>query len=288
MAYTAKINGQTLEIPRADFLAANDRLSAQYHSEPDPAKRRQIVGTLYDLDKRLFRDWRVFGEENRRDYEQEAFLWLSRALETFKPGKGAFVYWLKFYILKAQEEVAQAGRETATQSGSLPDTVASPSEPPPDTQFWNRIKRQCTEQDWAIISARMFGQATAAEAAEQAGLTIDQAKSRYSALLQKIRLDIGTTNLHAPTKNKSVIPIENDDGSRWVDKKYLIEKLSLTPAYIKDLLNEDRPIEVCPWTIDSRDYLPIRGGRIRYLETHDRGLVYPRFPRKRPKAGGNP
>src|SRR3990167_1572404 len=58
---------------------------------------------LYELDRPIFHAWRVFGRENQEDYEQEAFIWIHRALETFDPTRGAFLRHLKDYVKKAKE-----------------------------------------------------------------------------------------------------------------------------------------------------------------------------------------
>ena len=281
MAYLAKIGNETLEIGRKEFLAANDRLSVQWHQESDPGRRREIVRVLFDLDLRLFRAWRVFGNDNRADYEQEAFLWLTRALETFKPGKGAFVAWLKFYILKAQEEVSQAGRRTAANAPAPSDEIEAPTEEGPDHQFWCQVRSKCTDEEWILLSARLLEGLSAVDAAAKADMHPDRAKKLYSAILQRVRIDIASRHLHDATKNISGNSPVFTDEPIWVQKNWLRKRLDLTAENLKDLLNQDRPIEVTPWFIDPLDVAPIMGGRIRYWETRDRGLVHPKFLRKK-------
>jgi len=272
-----------ISIPRADFLASNDRLSKQYHKSQDPAERREIVAILYNLDIGLFRAWRVFGEENRRDYQQEAFLWLTRALETFKPGKGAFIPWLKYYILKAQAEVSEAGKKTLV-TDSTNTEIDSPivqSEGSLDTQFWAKARKLCTDDEWAILEGRMLLGLPVAEAKARAGLSREKASSLYANVLQRIRIEIATQNLHDTTKKESSnSPIFTPEPT-WVGKKWLQARLQITDDYLKNLLDPNRPASVCPFLIDPIDVLAISGTRIRYWETPTRGLVHPRIIRRR-------
>ena len=281
MTYQINLNGRPLEIGRKEFLSTNDRLSAQWHGEEDPGRRRAIVSILYDLDKSMFKTWRVFGEENRKDYEQEAYFWLTRALETFKPGKGSFISWLKFYILKAQEEVAQAGRRTASHVGveQVPETGSE--ERAPDALFWKRAKGQCTDEEWILLSARLLEGLPNLEAAQKADMHPERAKKLYPMLVQRLRIDIANQVHPGSPKNSSANCAVFTDEPIWVGKKWLRKRLELTVDYMKALLNPETPIEKCPWFIDPADTLPIQGGKIRYWETPTRGLVHPQFRRKR-------
>lgn len=274
MAYKATIDGKQVDISKKDFIAVNNRLSVQYKEEQDPEKRRKILAVLYDLDKGLFKEWRVYGEENRKDYGQEAYFWIIAALETFKPGAGSFISWLKWYVLKAQNQVKEAGQRAALQGEQV--EIIAPVEECLDSFHWKRVKAKCSPSEWVLLTSRVLYGFTLPEAAEKAGLTIDQASDRYTNLLKKLRIEL--SNQHDPQGIKPVKQPENEDGSKWLKKNQLCQRLQITPAYLKDLLNKKRPVKQAPYYIDPRDVLEI--GRIRYLETSAGGLIYPRILRK--------
>jgi hypothetical protein len=285
MAYKVNIGRELVDISRKDFIAVNNKLSTQYHEERDPERKRKIVALLYDLDKKMFKDWRVYGEENKKDYGQEAYFWIIAALETFKPGAGSFISWLKWYILKAQEEVKKAGNKAALTGPEV--ELTAPIEPPDDSIYWKRIKSKCNSSEWILLSHQILQGYTLTEAAESAKLTLDQAKGRYSALLKRLKTEIAIPVQHGPQNKIQPLSAENSNGSKWLQKKELCEKLNITPAYLKDLLNKKRPMAQAPYYIDPRDILDI--GRIRYLETEAGGLIYPRILRKKkaPKPGAS-
>ena len=286
VAYNAKIGKEYFDISKADFLAANDKLSAQYHTEQSPEKRRRIVGILYDLDRRMFSEQMVFGEENKRDYQQEMVIYLTRALETFTPGKGSFISWLRWYVLKAQDKVGEAGQKaalTVSDSAVGPDTRES-DESAPDSLYWTRIKNGCTKEEWLLLSMQMFESKTLNEAAEAIGITINQAKVRYTNTIKRLRLEAANPIHPVSQINKSLNQPGNDDGSVWLTKSQLCDKLQITEAYLKMLKDREKPVSYCPYYIDPHDILPIQNGRFRYLETRSGGLIYPRILRKKKPA----
>src|SRR6267142_1258324 len=105
-----RVGRQTLDIDLDAAIEVNNKLSAQYKAESDPERRREIISILYRLNLPLFRKWKLFNFEDKRDYEQESFFFVSRALEKFQPGRGAFLHFLKQYYVKESQRQYVNGR----------------------------------------------------------------------------------------------------------------------------------------------------------------------------------
>ena len=269
-------------LPYDQFIATNNRLSERYKTESNPAIKREISAHLFALDLPLFRAWQVFGEENQEDYEQEAFILFQRALEAFTPSRGAFVNYLQsFTVGKARRntfgqakkyfKIAEAAAANASESGDDDSDQAH------DPLFWAKIKRVTTPQQWACLEPRLFQGKTPEEIADLLGTTVPIVRARLHDGLSAIKLEMAKGS----QRNVQGAAKTTEDGSEWVTRQTLAQRLSLTRRYVSWLLSPSVAIRTCTYRIDPRDILPINGCRIRFLERPAEGLVHPRFLRRK-------
>ena len=276
-------------------VALNNSLSTRYKSETSPDRRREILQTLFEIDRPIFHAWRVFGRENQKDYEQEAFIWMHRALDTFDPSRGAFLHHLKDYVRKAKEDFYAKVRNLSPEAlrkrregdrrhpGTLKEKIEAldveeeSEEEHPDALFWRRIKAVCTPQQWTLLELRMFEGLTNEEAAVRVGVNFNTAAERLGEAYNIIRLEMAKKPSGPPTIQKT----KADGESSWLSPKLLWERLGVSGRYGRMLMDEGLSGHYCPYLIDPRDVLPIHGGRIRYLETYRDGLVFPRLLRRK-------
>lgn len=267
-------------VPYDHFIALNNRLSERYKAEQNPTIRREIAAHLFELDFPLFRVWQVFGEENQEDYEQEAFILFQRALDAFAPARGAFVNYLqRFTVGKARRQafgtVAKHLRIEAAAGAALPEDQDDPTD---DPLFWSKIKRVVTPEQWAVLEPRLFEGKTPEEIADRVGTTVPIVSSRLHDALSAVKVEMARGR---PT-GAAGTPRAMEDGSEWLPRRILAERLSLTLEYVKMLLSKTIPSRKCPMQIDPRDVIPINGCRIRFLEKPTEGLIHPRFIRRKP------
>lgn len=276
MTVSLKIGRQVLDIDLDAAIAVNNALSTQYKTEANPEKRREIISILYKLNLPLFKKWRLFNFEEKEDYEQEAFFWIARALDTFDPAKGAFLAWLKsYYVRESQRQymAAQSKRQRAQEAA-----LAQPEDPPPeptDTLFWTEAEAILGE-DWSIVRAVLFESKTMVDIAKIRGVPRKTADNQYRRGLDTLRIHLAKRAVKASTLQES--PGEGE----WVGFKKFCRIMTISPNYLQNLLNKNRPASVCPLYINPLHYTPLQGGRIRYLFTPSRGLVYPEILRKKP------
>ncbi len=258
------------------FYLRNTTLATEYKAA-SPSKRQSIIEELYKLDLPLFQAWRIFGEE-REDYRQEAYLWLCRCLDTYKPDKGPFVHWLRFYIRKTYDAHTQARKPDKNLVSIDADGVKPIEAEPPDPSdpaFWDLVKQACTSKQWELIDLRYRQGIGIGEIAKR--LKVYPARVRAPLLDAFDKIKELSLKLHHDSQNK-VSTLDPSD-SRWLNRKELGRILGIRDARLKELLEPKRDPHYCPFQIDPRDIIRLPTVRIRFLET-DKGLIYPRFIRR--------
>lgn len=256
----------------AEFFAKNDDLAGRY-ATASPSARQNILGELYKLDLKLFQAWRILGDE-RDDYQQEAVIWLARALESFKPGKGPFVNWLRGYILKTFRSHVKTYKRKAERLPDDTETSDTVQETGNDPLFWRQVKATVTPQQWELIRLRFHEGRTIDEIATLKGTYKDRIRAPLLDAIQAVKVASFST-LSSPAKKISTLdPTE----SSWIPPQTLAIRLGLDLKQLHRICAPNIGKEICPFTIDPRDLLRLsrQRYRIRFLET-DSGLIYPRF-----------
>lgn len=265
-------------VPYDHFIALNNRLSERYKVEQNPTIRREIAAHLFELDFPLFRVWRVFGEENQEDYEQEAFILFQRALDAFAPARGAFVNYLQRFTVGKARRLAfgSVAKHLKIEAAAEAAPVEDQEDPPTDPIFWSKIKKAVTAEQWAVLEPRLFEGKTPEEIADRVGTSVDTARARLHDALSAVKVEMARGG-GIKSAIQNVV-----DGSEWVPRRVFAQRLSLTLEYVKMLLCKTLNPRKCPLQIDSRDVLDVNGCRIRFLEKPNEGLIYPRFIRRKP------
>jgi DNA-directed RNA polymerase specialized sigma24 family protein len=276
MTVSLKIGRQGLDIDLDAAIEVNNRLSSQYKTEPSPEKRRELIAILYRLNLPLFRKWKLFNFDEKEDYEQEAFFWISRALDTFDPQKGAFLAWLKrYYVAESQRQYleSKAKRQKVQEAAQALPSI-DPQEPL-DTLFWEEAKA-LLGPDWPVVRAVLFESQSITDLAKAQGISRTTLDSHYRRGLDTLRAHLVKRAVKPSTLQES--PGEGE----WVGPKKFCRIMDISAPYLKDLLNPDRPAEKCPYLINPLHYTPLPGGRIRDLVTPSRGRGFPEILRRRP------
>jgi DNA-directed RNA polymerase specialized sigma24 family protein len=274
MTFPLHLRKEVLHLDLESATEVNNRLSLQYKTEQDPEKRREIIAILYRLDLPVFKRWKLFNFDEKEDYEQEAYFWIARALDTFDPQKGAFLAWLKsYYVRESQRQYLEkkAKRQKAQEAAqALPEE--DPDEPL-DTLFWQEAKALVGE-DWAIVQPVLFDSQSITDVAKALSLPRKTADNRYRRALDTLRVHLAKRAVKPSTSSE--VPGEGE----WVGINKFCRIMDLSRRYFTKLLHPSWESD-CPYYINPLHYTPLQGGRVRYLFTPSRGLVYPEILRKK-------
>ena len=307
MEYLARVNGEMVEIPKRQFIAWNNEHSARYH-DATPDEKRRIVAFLYDINLPLFRSnsLNLPDKNDREDYEQEVFFHLTRALQKYRPGEGSFIHFLrKFYVKKAREEVfgetterqeikaAAAGEEIIEPNqigvrhdqnqrvGAIKNAFSNQNTelPPLDPILKRRLERILTHEQYRALDLRVLQGRSLEQVASAMDISVSSAYHRLKEALTAARIEM--------ERDRQPKTQEQKDATRYLTRAEFCRLFSLTRRALQMLLAKDIPARQCPHMIDAADYLPIQGGRIRYLETAA-GLVHPTFIMRKSQENRNP
>lgn len=259
-----------------EFFAKNNDLAQRYKTA-SPSARQNILLELYKLDLKLFQGWRVLGLDDRNDYQQEAYLWLGRSLETYQPDKGPFVAWLRLYIQNTFRHHVR-GHKRKSVSDADPDEVSDTgTETAHDPLFWKSIKSRVSPQDWEFIRLRFHEGRSITEIAKLKGTYAEKVRAPLQRAINLIKA-ASLSNPNEPnTKAKPVSDLDVT-ATVWLSPLELSQRLGFTQKEWGHFASTGLSKAFTPVQIDPRDILRLsrKRLRIRFLET-DKGLIYPRF-----------
>ncbi len=257
-----------------EFFARNDDLAKRYPLA-SPTAKRNIVGELYKLDLHLFQAWRVLGDD-REDYQQSAAFWLTRALETYKPNKGPFVGWLRFYVQKTFTAHVRDYKSSLSLTEAQEDQAEAEADETPDPVFWRSLKDQSSPHEWDLLERRFLKGQDIQEIAKDLGTYPEKVRGPIRDALERFK---ASTMKHNQTAgNFSEL---DESGARWISRKDLASRLNASPYRIACLTAPHIQSHYASTMIHPQDIIRLPTIRIRFLET-PQGLLYPRFI-KRPR-----
>lgn len=307
-SFTFGRKGVKIPVSRPDFVEQNQMLSALYVKEKSKERRGEIAHRLYTLDLPLFKEWDLFENKDRADYKQDAFLWVMMALETYNPEKGSFIHWLRNYINSAKQQVINANRtwfcvncqegvknydmvkkhkakghtvessRMESHGEEHEEAVSEDDEEKTESLITlNRLKESMSPERWNMIEMKVLKGMTSLEVASATGLSVGTTKKRIEDAVEALRCGMV---IRAREERDPVMT----DGSEWMSLKHIAQRMRITYPYVKLLLSDATSVTRarCKHRIDPRDYSPVSGGRIRFKETKDGGIIYPRLI-ERPK-----
>lgn len=272
------LRGQTLSLPLEAAIETNNRLSARYKAETDAEKRREIIDILYQINIPLFKKWQIFNYDEKEDYSQEAYFFIARALEKYDPSRGAFLFTLKQYYVKESQRQYLKGQAKQT---NIREAVSAQGErvteeDASDSLFWQEARQLIGEEAWEIVGPCLFDGLTPTDVARALHRPQRTINYKYNRALEDLKIHLARKSIRSAR-----IPETIGEGE-WLGSKKFCRILDITPRYLKDWLNPNRPISVCPTYLDPRDVAHVQGIRVRYLFTPRDGLVFPRsIPKKR-------
>lgn len=277
-----------IKISERKYIDMNNRLSREYVREKDPFKRRDIIGLLYKLDFPLFKSWNVFNQDDRDDFEQEAYFWIKRALESFDPDQGAFIHYLKRYFIRKAWRSEGRKHSMEIRASQLLGTEEANSSPELSTPgirevikdhiLWKRIQEELTDQEWKILKGILFENHTNRTLSEKLGLGEQRIWALRKSAIHKIIRILNTDSHKKPDETEKYKELVEEDGNiKWLKTTEFARKMSFSYDHVRKLIDKTRR---CVWYIDPRDIIRKPVPRIRYL-CLDGGLVYPRFLRKK-------
>lgn len=302
------LNGLKIPVAIPNFIEQNQELSKLYVNEKNQERRGEIAHRIYELDLPLFKEWDLIPRDSREDYRQDAFLWIVMALETYEPEKGSFIYWLRKHIARAREQIKSQGRSwyCATCKHPLPSysmaryhqakghevdsNFLESYDPERDEQIvkddeqealessinLKRLKALMTKDRWNMVELKVIRGMTTKQVAAAIGVSETTAEKRLDDIVNTLAAGVVAKS----QENKDHIL---GDGSEWLSRRQICARMNIKKSYLQLMLS-DVPRRECKFKIDRRDYSPISGGRIRYKESKDGGIVFPRIiERTRPK-----
>jgi hypothetical protein len=255
-----------------EFFARNDDLAKRYPSASDTAKTT-ILSDLYKLDLHLFQAWRILGED-RDDYRQSAVFWLSRALETYKPDKGPFVHWLRFYVQKTFSAHVKDYKAQISLTEAQEDHAESEQDPEIDPVFWKSIKALASDLEWDILKRRFIQGQEVQAIAKDLGTYPEKIRAPLKAVMDRFK---ASTIKHNQSHEK------DSTEARWIGVRELGRLLNFTPYRIYTLTAPKLNPRYSAKIIHPADILRTPNIRIRFLQS-ERGLIYPRFIYRSRKA----
>lgn len=264
-----------------EFYKRNDDLAKRYN-DASPSARQNILLDLYRLDLRLFQGWRVFGSEDKEDYQQEAAIWLDRALTSYKPTKGPFVAHLRWYILKTFNHHVKTHKSKAAPLDESHDVSDNTTETAHDPLFWRKVKRAVTPEEWALIVLRFHEGKGIEEIARLRGTHAERIRGPLNRAVQAIKA-ASMSKLAESQKETSHIDASE---SVWMSPQHLSPKIGFSVSDINRFCASNLDPSQYPIAIDPRDFLRLsrKRLRIRFLES-PQGLTYPRFTRRGKAVG---
>lgn len=269
-----RVGRESFDLSLPVALNVNNRMAVLYKESSNPERRREIVDLLYQLNIGLFRSWKIYDYSQQADYSQEAFFFISRALEKFQPGRGLdFLPFLKRYFVAESQRQYLNGQ---TRDRRLQETISSQpvveavTQEDGDALFWAEARGLVGEEGWAILEPCIFGGLTPTDVAHNLNIPIRTVNGRYNRAKEILRLHVAKRSAGPQRVDERL-----GDGD-WLGAKKFCRTLDLTPRYLADWINPNRPKTVCPTYLDPRDVLRVQGIKIRYLFTAKRGLEYPR------------
>jgi RNA polymerase sigma factor (sigma-70 family) len=260
------------ELTTPEFFGKNNDLAGRYKLA-SPSARQNIILELYRLDLKLFQGWRVLGDD-REDYQQEAALWLTRALETYKPDKGPFVNWLRGYIQNTFRHHVKTHKKKAEPLNENEEVSDTQGETAHDPLFWKGVKARVTPAEWDLIRLRFHDGKTITEIAKLKGTYAEKIRAPLLKALNTVKV-ASLSDLSESAKNVSSL---DDHQTWWYAPQQIAKLLGFTEKELARITAVKVDKTICPFTIDPRDILRLsrKRLRIRFLET-DKGLIYPRF-----------
>lgn len=260
------------ELTTPEFFGKNNDLAGRYKLA-SPSARQNIILELYRLDLKLFQGWRVLGDD-REDYQQEAALWLTRALETYKPEKGPFVNWLRGYIQNTFRHHVKTHKKKAEPLNENEEVSDTQGETAHDPLFWKGVKARVTPAEWDLIRLRFHDGKTITEIAKLKGTYAEKIRA---PLLKAINAVKAASLMSGPQFTQNISTLDNVQ-SCWIAPPVLAQRLGLDLSMLLRMMSTKGGTGFTRVQVDPRDVVKISRQRIRvrFLET-DKGLIYPRF-----------
>lgn len=276
--YKAQVDGEWVSISLDKFIDINNTLSCEYKTEQNFEARQKKAATLFNLDKKLFKSWRIFDDDDREDYEQEAWFFFVKALNKYDPARGSFVHYLRWYVQKLRAEfLTKPERPTSLDSVDVDGEILASGETESAEAFdpimLTHVKAALTPRQYAIIELRIFKGLPLEEVAIRLGSTTKTIRVHLRRAMDLLRI------MDARKSSASPIDKANPADGEWIPKEKLAKLLAVKKDYLAMLMTERLDPRRCPYFIDPLDILPINGGRVRYKCT-SRGLEYPRIYRR--------
>jgi len=248
-----------------NFLLENDELARKW--KKSPSERVEIGKRLFEINRNIFKKWKLFDEDAQQDYMQDAYLYMIRALEYYTPGKGAFVNVLKWYVQKLRKNYFTPSKELEFEE----ETTETDQD---DHLFWEQIKNSCSPKEWQVFHKRFFEGCTCRQIASQ----LEMHEKTVQKLVKRARARINTETLKE--KVQESLPFE------WLTVKQLAQRSPWSVNFIRNILAPTRPLRVCRYKIHAEDAQKMpgcHGWRIKY-KMGSRGIMFPRL-KDRPGAG---
>jgi len=271
----------SIRFSRQEYYEITNKLALEFQEATDLAQRNNVISSIYKLALPLFKSWNVFDREDAEDFEQTSYFYILRSLELWKPDKGSYLGYIKWYTLKAwTAEIARHDKDLNRTDAEIRCGEEKKHEVDefPDYRFWSKIKNKLAPDDWYLFCLIFF---------ENTGM------DEISILTKTPKALLTNRKKHIFDKIKTIIyksrtpitPTQSDFiKDFWYPVSEFCVKMRMTKNYVRELV---KTTPNTTWVIDNRDYIKKPVVRIHY-RCEDGKLIFPRFRKRviRKKLGG--
>lgn len=257
----------SIRFSRQDYYELSNKLALDYQQEPDLLRKNIIISQLYRIMLPMFKSWNVFDEDSRDDFEQEAYFWILRSVELWDSERGAYLSYMKFYVLKAW--TAEAKRFTNENVYEKMDPLAYIEDDFPDYIWWTKVKGYLEPDEWWIFRLLFFEKRTLDQIADEVQINRTIIANKKKNIFNKIKTIV--------FKSRKSINVQKEDYFQdcWLTVDEFASKMRMSKNYVRNMTLRDSK----GWIIDGKDIVREPAVRIHY-RCEDGKLLFPRFRKK--------
>jgi RNA polymerase sigma factor (sigma-70 family) len=262
--YVVNIEGDKVEVDAPDFYSRTQTLAAAYRECRGAAEKGEIAQKLLDMCRPILRAWRIFDEEDRKEYEQESYLIVCMSLESFDPLKGAFVSWLKKYVKSKFQKIAIRG-ESGREHVSIPEGMQETPQPwhdeeaqEPDIDL-SRLEKLIGTERWEMIRMRVLEGMSVKEIVSATGVNEKYIRRRLKRAYMAIRAGILLRS------DSDSMQSTLEDGSAFLSTAQIAYCMDRSLSWVYQMCHEGGSYDNFPFKFHPDDFQMLGGTlRIRY------------------------
>jgi len=164
----------------------NDGLARKWKN--NPSQRAKIGGRLFEINRKIFENQKLFDEHSRQDFMQEAYCYMIQSLESYESNLGSFHYWLMYYVNHLGKYYNRVYKwDKSIYLKDDPPQYITPNNT--DFFFWANIRRSINKYEWIIFRESIFNGLTRRQIAKKIGWHEKTVQKKFKKIIEKIRTE---------------------------------------------------------------------------------------------------